>query len=216
MHPPSSPTLRRVSTQEALVEALREEILEGRTAPGTTLREAEICARFGVSRHTVRTALQALTHEGLARHSPNRGVSVPQLESADVLDLYALRTMLEVPAARHLAVHPETRVPPRRALDRLVSLPTDMHWSAVRDADLDFHQAVVDALQSPRASRTFGALASELRLALLQLKDELRQPKSVAADHADLLATIEAGDPDAAETAIRDHLRAAAAAFTGG
>jgi DNA-binding GntR family transcriptional regulator len=211
---PSAPTtLRRVSTQEALIEALRAEVLEGRVAPGTILREPELCTRFGVSRHTVRTALQALTHEGLALHSPNRGVLVPQLENADVRDLYAVRTMLEVPAARHLASDPDARAQPRQALERLNALPADMHWSAVRDADLDFHRAIVDALNSPRASRTFAALSSELRLAFRQLEDELRLPKSVAADHAELLATMEAGDPDAAEAAIREHLSAAASVF---
>jgi hypothetical protein len=45
-------TLRRVSTQEALVDALRSEILSGAVAPGTALKEGELCARFGVSRHT--------------------------------------------------------------------------------------------------------------------------------------------------------------------
>jgi GntR family transcriptional regulator len=55
-----------VPRHAAIAQALREEILSGELAPGSALpSEAQLSARFGVSRGTVRHALAALRSEGL-------------------------------------------------------------------------------------------------------------------------------------------------------
>src|SRR5690242_107843 len=94
--------LGRVSTVDALVAALRERIISGEIPPGAQLREVELSERYGVGRHSLRAAFQALTHEGLLSHEPHRGVFVPQLAAADVRDLFIVRTALETEAVRLL------------------------------------------------------------------------------------------------------------------
>ena len=50
---------------EAIATALREDILLGRHAPGERLpNEQQLAERFGVNRHTLRQAVQALAREG--------------------------------------------------------------------------------------------------------------------------------------------------------
>src|SRR4051794_8940927 len=88
--------LHRISTGDALVAALQEQVLDGTLPGGTALREADLRDTFGVSRHTVRTALQTLAHRGLVRLEPNRSASVPRLTPDDVRDLFRLRTVLEL------------------------------------------------------------------------------------------------------------------------
>src|SRR3712207_7449801 len=95
--------LRRISTVEALVEAIRERILDGEWDPGAPLREPELCEFYGVSRHSVRSALISLGHAGLVRHEPNRGVNVRELTIDDIEDLFRLRRILEVEAVGKLA-----------------------------------------------------------------------------------------------------------------
>lgn len=59
----------------AIAEALRSEIAQGLYAPGDRLpTEAELAARFGVNRHTVRHALAALADAGTVH--PRRGAGV--------------------------------------------------------------------------------------------------------------------------------------------
>lgn len=65
-------TLRR-----QLVDALRQEIQEGTWAPGTKLpSRAKICAQYGVSAITVRSALSELSSDGYVVSRPRSGIVV--------------------------------------------------------------------------------------------------------------------------------------------
>jgi GntR family transcriptional regulator, phosphonate transport system regulatory protein len=58
---PERPTARWAR----IAAVLREEILDGRIAAGERLpNEQALADRFGVNRHTLRQAMQALAHEG--------------------------------------------------------------------------------------------------------------------------------------------------------
>lgn len=62
---------------QAIARALRDDLGEGRYVPGDKLpTEAELAARFGVNRHTVRHALSALADDGLVRSRRGAGVFV--------------------------------------------------------------------------------------------------------------------------------------------
>jgi GntR family phosphonate transport system transcriptional regulator len=68
--------------------ALRDEIAAGSLAPGARLQtEAQLAARFGVNRHTVRRAIEELARAGLVRVEQGRGTFVAE----DVLN-YAVAT----------------------------------------------------------------------------------------------------------------------------
>ena len=61
----------------AIAETLKEEIATGLYPPGAKLpTEAALSARFGVNRHTVRHALQALAEAGIVRSRRGAGVFV--------------------------------------------------------------------------------------------------------------------------------------------
>ncbi|RWR15919.1 GntR family transcriptional regulator, partial [Microbacterium enclense] len=61
-------------TADVVADAVRRGILSGELAPGAPLREEELSATYGVSRHTARTALATLTAERLVTAEPYRGV----------------------------------------------------------------------------------------------------------------------------------------------
>lgn len=72
---------------EQIAQALREDIASGRFAPGTRLpNESQLAERFGVHRHTLRQAVQALVREGFLKVMQGSGTYVREL----VLD-YALQ-----------------------------------------------------------------------------------------------------------------------------
>lgn len=72
---------------EVIAAALRDDIVQGRFAPGERLpNEQELAARFEVNRHTLRQAMQALAREGHVHVKQGLGTFVREL----VLD-YALR-----------------------------------------------------------------------------------------------------------------------------
>lgn len=195
-----------MSTRDAVVTALQEQVLDGTLQGGTPLREAELKDAFGVSRDTVRTALQALAHRGLVRHEPNRGASVRRLASDDVRDLFRLRVLLELQAARTVGGDLAALAGSRAAVEELERLPVDTPWGTVRDTDIAFHQALVDGLASPRISRVFAMLAAELRLCFVQLRPELVDAVEVARQHREILAALESGDDGSGASLLQAHL----------
>ena len=64
-------------------------------APGTEIREAELAARFDMSKSPVRDALMRLEREGLVITLPRQGYRVAPVSLTDVLDMFHLRAALE-------------------------------------------------------------------------------------------------------------------------
>lgn len=91
--------LRRSSTADEVVSLLRAQIVSGDLPPGTQLREVALAAAIGVSRPTLREAMQALKQEGLVRHEPHRGMFVAALGLEEIDDIYQVRRVIEGSAA---------------------------------------------------------------------------------------------------------------------
>lgn len=202
---PSAP-IRRVSTVDALVDALRSRILSGQLGPGTQMREVELAAELHVGRHSLRAALQSLVFEGLLRHEPNRGVFVPEMSGGDVEDLFLLRIAVETEAARLLVSRRTTLDGMADALLELEDLEGTEPWDQVVEIDLRFHSALIDAVGSVRMSRTFASLQAELRLLLAQLKPHYERPEAIGAEHRQVYDAIASGRGQSAVKAVREHL----------
>jgi DNA-binding GntR family transcriptional regulator len=196
---------------DSLADALRREILDGRLPAGARLVEQELCARYGVARHSLRAALRALAGEGLVRVEPNRGARVARLSADEITWLYELRAALETEAARLALERNAGRLPApvHTALAALREACAEpVSWSAVNDAHAALHHEIVAAAQSPRIESAHAALSGELRLFLLQL-EPLWSPERMAADHEALVAGLEREGP----AVLREHLRESAAAL---
>lgn len=198
--------LERVSTVDALVAELRRQVLSGQLGPGSQLKEVELSERYGVGRYSLRTAMRVLTDEGLLRHEAHRGVFVPLLTRADVEDLFILRTALEVEAATLAARRSLALADAERAVEQLEAITGDEPWDEVTEKDLAFHRAYVNAVGSPRLSRSFEAMTSELRLVMAQTRMEYADPRQVGREHREILDGLRSGDPSRAEAAVRAHL----------
>jgi DNA-binding GntR family transcriptional regulator len=196
---------------DTVTDALRREILDGERPAGARLVEQELCAQYGVARHSLRAALRALAAEGLIRVEPNRGARVAVLSPDDIRGLYELRAALETEAAR-LALERHGRMPPpvHDALARLVEAceAEPFTWGPVNAAHAELHHAIVAAAGSPRIEAAHGALSGELRLFLNQL-EPLWTRERMAADHAALVRGLEEEGPDV----LREHLRESATAL---
>ena len=81
--------------RETVYEQLRAEMISCKLAPGTEIREAELAARFDMSKSPVRDALMRLEREGLVITLPRQGYRVAPVSLTDVLDMFHLRAALE-------------------------------------------------------------------------------------------------------------------------
>ncbi|RWZ51583.1 GntR family transcriptional regulator [Labedella phragmitis] len=206
----------RATRAHSVAADLRERILSGSLLPGAPLREVEIESHYGVSRHTVRSALAELVSERLAAARPYSGVSVVALDIDAVVALQDLRSALESEAVRLLRLRHGSRWPGRvlgpvsSALDELVDacrLPDD--WVAVERAHSAVHRAIVDAADSTRISEAYRSLDGELQVFLLHLRPRL-DAEVLAADHHDYVDELRTVGP----AAVREHLDRSTALMT--
>jgi DNA-binding GntR family transcriptional regulator len=202
--------LERVSTVDALANALRRRILDGDLTTGERLVERELTERYGVARHSLRAALRALAAEGLIELEPNRGARVSTLTRQGLLELFELRAALELEAAHLMLERHDAKVPGevRAAVQELraVCEQPDPPWSDVVAAHDRVHRAIVDAAQSPRLSRAYAALAGEMHLFVVQLKPSWTLSR-MAEHHERLLDELEAEGPPALRRHLRDGAR---------
>lgn len=186
---------------DVFADALRARILSGELAPGTPLREEELSAAHGVSRHTARTALAALTAERLATAEPYRGVRVSLLDDDALIALQQLRCALETEAVRIVrerGIHPPGV---DDALDDLDRAETALDWPATLAAHARVHLALVDAAGSPRIAEEYRRLDGEMHLLLTHVRPAYA-PGALTREHRAYV--VEAlRDP---ERAVRAHL----------
>ncbi|MDA0634759.1 GntR family transcriptional regulator [Nonomuraea sp. MCN248] len=196
--------IRPVSAVGALADALRGRVLSGEIEPGTALPEQEIAATYRVARPTVREALARLVHEGLLRRERNRSAYVPEVTTADLDDLMFVRRPLEDLMAGALAGRRVAEAD--AALERMAALDAGAPWSESVAEHMALHEALIEAVGSPRLVRLYGALAAETRLGLVRLRRVYEDRDVLVREHRELLDAIATGPADAARAAVAAHL----------
>lgn len=206
----TAPQLRRSSTADEVVALLRARIVSGELAPGTQLREVQLSKDIGISRPTLREALQGLRQEGLVRHEPHRGMFVATLGAAEIRDIYTVRRVIEGPAAR--AAHRASAAglqAVEAAFERLADLEGGDDGKVI-EVDLQFHQAIVGLLDSPRLIAFYDSVTAALRPCLTLLTIErpsVVHPESVT-QHREIADALLARQGRAAERLVTAHIDA--------
>jgi DNA-binding GntR family transcriptional regulator len=201
--------LRTRSRADFVYESLRDAIWDGRIAVGERVREEEIARNLGVSRTPVREALQRLHQRGLLVFGAGRGLTVASLSQHQVLQLYAMREILEGSAARFAAEHataPEIAVLWR--LQKELCKP-DHDTMALVTLNRRLHQAIYEAAHNQYLIQTLSVLHDSL--ALLHSTTFRVPSRRLESDeeHRQIVAAIEEHNPDRAEETARQHIRQA-------
>ena len=85
----------KYSLRGRVFNKIREDILYGKYKQNDALKETNISNELGVSRTPVREAIRQLELEGLVSIIPNKGAVVNGINSKDIRDIYAIRSLLE-------------------------------------------------------------------------------------------------------------------------
>jgi DNA-binding GntR family transcriptional regulator len=189
--------------------ALRDAIVSTELEPGRQISENEIADMLGVSRTPVREALARLRDDQLVQIVPQLGTFVSRISVAGVDDAQFLREALECSAVRLAA----ERVDAADVAELGVVIA---HQEAARDSadasaffvlDDELHSTLCEMSGRPIAwtivARANGHLNRVRRLSLA----EPRYIAEMIKEHKAVVDAVGAGDPDAAEDALRHHLR---------
>jgi len=192
----------------AIYQALREAILSNVLPAGERLAEPQLAALFKRSRTPIREAILRLEWERLAERSVRRGFVVGGVSREEVLEIYAVREVIDGLAARLAA---EGCLPSDLEhlvwLNRRLRKAGEQHdYKLMLELNIEFHEAIA------RASRN-GLLLQFMR----QIHDSIRRfpdttfsyrgrGAEAAREHDALLDALARRDPDAAEQIARQHM----------
>lgn len=201
-----------VSADEKVGEGIKE---------GKLPSEQMLGKSFGVSRTVIREALKILKERGLIdlRTGDGSYITKPRfnaisnvvnriilLDNISEEEIYGMRLILETASCRLAAAHVE-----ENTVDSLRKILEEMH-SKINDVptrvqlDLDFHVAIAK-MSGNRLLWKFVETMTELVRNFIGKSVIIPGSKEDGLiRHAAIIDAIESGNPDLAETAIRDHL----------
>lgn len=207
----------RTSTVDLIAVALRDAIFSGALEVGTPIREVEMAAQLGVSRSPLREAMQRLVQERLLTAVPGRGLRVSIISAEYVPDLYHARSAVEGEAVRLLAKNAtDDQLQQLENAYADLQRATESHDArAIGDADINFHQLLVNLAGSRRLSDYMSSLAIETRIAIFSLPDGFAVPAEVSSTYRDLLDALAHHDADGAVRALRAQFAEAVWRLTG-
>ncbi|GAA4156779.1 FCD domain-containing protein [Leifsonia shinshuensis] len=194
-----------LSVADAAEAHLRALLFGGAFEAGQELRDTVLARELGIARPTARTAVLRLISEGLLERRPGRSARVRTFTAADVKDSYDVRRLIEFEAVRIITQQSRSTTRIEEALADFKKAGDS--WEAGPDADARFHTAVVAATGSPRLTRMFDALATEMRLMIGLLRSRYADLTELYDEHAVLLAALQSRDTGAALTLWEEHIR---------
>lgn len=169
------------------------------------MREDEIAVLLGVSRTPVREALARLQARGLVE-SARGGWTIVELSRSQVMELYAMRGMLEGAAARFAAENASASdIAGLRHVSGLFS-KCQGNAAEIARVNILFHEAIYEAAHNSYLIRMLQDLNDSLALLSTTTFSVAGRAAAAEAEHGLVLAAIEARSPDTAEQAARAHI----------
>ena len=220
--PPGS---RKPAPRQA-ADHLQQMILRGGLRPGDRLPpQRELSLKLGVSRPSLREAMTMLETMGLVTIRVGSGAYVASPENRAPLwrfsdrcsprDVYEARFGLESYAARLAAAAADADGVARLTVcvEAMRAALDQGDIVAMADADARFHDLLFELSGNPVLAGMYRPVRELMvetqRLPMIRWT----RPDETYREHVELLATIAANEPEAAEAAMKRHIRAVARRF---
>jgi DNA-binding FadR family transcriptional regulator len=219
-------TLRSVPLKEQVLRQLRRLIDEGELGPGAQLPgERELADRLGVSRGTVREAVQFLQALGLVEIRHGSGTFVrrdpsdreglrdewrdwTKRHSETVHNLLEVRMGLESFAAELASARPSDQGMEAMAdaLGEMAEAAKTNDVAALVRTDVLFHRGLCLAAGNPALAELAGELGDRLLRERAATWDLPARPQRSLDEHRQIYEAVRSGDPAGARAAVLAHL----------
>lgn len=188
--------------------SLREAILNLSYRPGEALKKAEICEALSVSRSPVAEAITRLAAEGLVDVVPQAGTYVARFSMEEIREGAFLREAIELAAVEFLAprITDAQIIQLRRNLRVQEVLVEDSDFAGFYKLDGELHGLILSFTGFRKLSQvaeTAWVHVNRARQLVLPVPGRVAETLD---EHRDIVAALEARDPDRARRAMRVHL----------
>lgn len=207
---------KSVSLADCVFERLENDILSGKYAYGEVLTEARLAEELEVSRTPIREAIRRLEQENILRLT-GKGLVVQGITPEDIKDILEIRLHIEGIAARRAAANmtPAQKARLKEAVELQEFYVSKADPDRVQWQDHEFHELIYAGCGSITLQSTLTPLhrkAQKFRRASVEKKS--RALDSVR-EHAGICDAILAGDGDAAERLMVEHIQGATKSILG-
>ncbi len=196
---------------EPVYSNLKQALMCGDMKPGERLVVAHLSEKFGTSAMPIRQALQRLVAEGALDESPHRGVEVPRLDAADLMDLRRVRCVIEGQAAEWAAqtVTKSDLVTLHELQRKMLATTDSTHAENYLAWNVEFHFMVYKAARSPLLIPLIESLWLRVGPCLNIMRTETTLGLGLE-HHDEMLEALARGDGPAARAAVESELSEAA------
>lgn len=196
-----------MSRRDAVVTEIKRGVVLGRIRPGEKLTEQQLSLALGVSRPTIREALNQLVMEGLLTQEPYRGMRVADLEPQMVLDIADVRMAMDLQAVEAILADPSGRR--MKLLDAAWHRYEAVAWSAdalvQHEAHVALHREIWAASENLFLARLWPVVEAHVTIALAHDQVTRHDPERAYAVHKALIDAIKSADMTRIHTAFSAH-----------
>ncbi len=208
MDPEAPNRIERQSLHDAILNRLRDMIIEGELSPGMRINEGQIGAQLGVSRTPLREAIKFLASEGLVELVPSRGAVVKKFTAKEVHDMMDVLRQLEQFAAVQACAQASAKAIARvRALhDRMIERYRAGDRLSYYKLNQDIHTSIVALADNSALSDVHTILQTRLKRVRFIGHEGPEKWARAVAEHEEMIAALEARDAPRLSSVIGAHL----------
>lgn len=199
-----------VSLRDQAYAMLRKAIADAdiyATREPVRLDERMLSETLGVSRTPIREAMTLLEQEGFLRTVPRRGIYIVRKSKREIVEMIQMWAALESMAARLATQHAsdEEIGRLRRMFDNFRDTTPAEHIAEYSDANIAFHQAIVELSKSQIILDTIKNIFVHVRaIRRMTISQSDRAARSIV-DHLRIIEALEKRDTELAERLVRQH-----------
>jgi DNA-binding GntR family transcriptional regulator len=194
--------------------AIKEQIIEGRYAPGARITETNVATEFNTSRTPVREAMRQLVADGFALFKPNSGTIVRHWTPEEMRQIFELRVFIESEIAGYAAARiTDAEIAElTRLQDEIESGGVDTgaaNTARIGRLNREFHRIVAQASHN---ERLVSMLASAIEVPIVQQTFRRYTPARLArsfSHHRELIDAFSCRDSAWAKSVMSSHIHSA-------
>jgi len=213
----NSTVIVRAPLHVQVAERLRILIDSGELTPGTRLNEIELCNTMGVSRTPLREAIRSLATEGLIELQPNRGAIVSIVSQADVTEILPIMASLEGLGGRLAAMHMDQSkiAQVRKIHNQMISHYKNNEVAEYFETNRLIHELITEGSGNQTLVDTINSLSAKVRRARFTAQMTQESWDKAVSEHEEMIAALEAQDPDRLEAILVQHIETKRATILG-
>ena len=187
-------------------DEIRRAILSGDLKEGSLTSVRALSEALGMSRTPVREALVELANDRLVAFERNRGVRICETQRHDIEEIFEMRLLLEVPAAR-VAAQRMSACDLHDLEGALSGMKSQLgDESEFMRFDWGFHRKLLEVSGNERIVAAVEGLRDQTRTRGISTVGRSRQLDAIVTEHQAIFDAVSVGDDERAAAAMDAHL----------